>query len=315
MERSIEREFYRGLEALDDLHKLGRTDQYPLINRAIHHLNEVKRSVDEKQSCLGRYPRLNSFFQGFILKNLKNLKEQTKISKIKCEIDSHHVSVEKMDILLEVFPQVVSAVALFDFHDEMQLTLNENIIEFTGQALLSEELEKRRPEAYKITRQLLSKGFILTYKCIGVDENGQARLSLTCTMSHDVNQVYGLDFVEQFGVVIGLSNIFPQFRSSREYLQQVGKHICIEITKDLKVERTYRLTARHLRENADVEILHFAFLFRPVSIIIPKEGRLYPSHLFGLTRDTGRENFSSQQEVENRVNTFRYLDFFSLISC
>lgn len=315
MDRSIEREFYQGLEALDDLHKLGRSDQYPLINRAIHHLNEVKRSVDEKQNSLGSYPRLNRLFQGFILKNLKSLKEQTKISKVKCDMDSNAVSIEKMDLLLEVFPLVTTAVGFFDFNGEMQVSLNENAIEFTGQALLTEEMEKRRPEAYKITRQLLSKGLVLTYQCIGVDQNGQSKLSLRCTMAHDLNQVYGLDFLDSFGVVIGFSNIFPQFRSSREYLKQVGKHICIEITNELKVERTYRLTARHLKENADVEILHFAFLFRPVSIIIPKEGRLYSSHLFGLTRDTGRENFSSQQEVENRVNTFRYIDFFSLISC
>ena len=72
MDRSIERQFYQGLEALDDLHKLGSSDQYPLINRAIHHLNEVKRSVDEKQNTLGNYPRLNRFFQGFLQKNLKN---------------------------------------------------------------------------------------------------------------------------------------------------------------------------------------------------------------------------------------------------
>lgn len=315
MDRSIERQFYQGLEALDDLHKLGSSDQYPLINRAIHHLNEVKRSVDEKQNTLGNYSRLNRFFQGFLLKNFKNLKEQTQISKVKCELDTQHVPMEKMDLLLEIFPQVCNAVALFPFEGEMRVTFNENEVEFTGTTSIDETLEAQRPMAYKLTRSLLSHGIVLTYRCIEVDQNGRAVMSLKATMSHSLNEVYGIDFTEQYGIVLGLSNIFPQFRTTTEYLKQVGKHICIEITKDLKVERTYRLTARHLKENAEVEILHFAFLFRPVSIIIPREGRLYPSHLFGLNNGTGRENFSSQQEVENKVATYRYLDFFSLISC
>lgn len=315
MDRSIEREFYQGLEALDDLHKLGSSDQYPLINRVVHHLNEVKRSVDEKQNAMGNFPRLNRFFQGFLLKNLKNLKEKTQISKVKCELDTSFVPVEKMDLLLEVFPLVCQAVGLFPFQGEMQVNFNENEVEFTGSTQVDEKFEQQRPEAYVLTRKLLSHGMVLTYRCHKVDKNGLFEISLKCTMSHNLNEVYGVDFSEQHGIVLGLSNIFPQFRTTNEYLKNVGKHICIEITKDLKVERTYRLTQRHLKENAQVEILHFAFLFRPVSIIIPKEGRLYPSHLFGLTRGTGRENFSSQQEVENKVAMYRYLDFFSLISC
>lgn len=315
MDRSIEREFYQGLDALDDLHKLGSSEQYPIINRAVHHLKQVKRTVDEKQSVMGNFSRLNRFFQGFIFKNLKNLKAQTHISKITCELDSSQVPVEKMDLLLEAFPYLCSAVALFPFESNMHFTLNENEIEFRGTTKIDENLEKKRLEAYVLSRRLLVHGLVLTYRCHKVDRNDLATISLKCTMSHDLNQVYGLDFSQEHGLVLGFSNIFAQFRTSHEYLKTVGKHICIEITDQLKVERTYRLSKRQLKENSQHEILHFAFLFRPVSLIIPKEGRLYSSHLFGLTHSTGRENFGSQQEVENNPPIYKYIDFFSLVSC
>lgn len=309
MQSSIEKDFHHGISALEDLQKLSSAELSPLIYRVRHHFSEVKRSYEAQEVKILAVPRLHTFFRNFLIKNVKKLKGP-RVPKIFFEAETHNLNLKTVDKLLEIFPAVMAGLEKIPFQGEMSVEINENQASFKAEAKVDHTLEQHRVSLYSLTRHLLRENMLLTYKI----EEGQ--LSVILNYSHDEKQVYGLDLTDSLGLVLGVSGIFPMFRGSPQELENVGRHFCVEIKPDLKVEKYYRLPERVLAQDFQGEILHFAFLFRPVSIIIPKEGALYDSHLFGLNGGTGRDNIRSQQDVEkNQDKVHRYIDFFSLLSC
>lgn len=309
MHSSIEKDFYYGISALEDLQKLSDTELSPLIYRARHHFSEVKRSYEAQEVKILAVPRLHTFFRNFLIKNVKKLKGP-RIPKIFLEAQTQDFNLKVVDKLLEVLPEVMKGLERLPFQGDMKVEVNENQAKFSARALIDQTLEQHRVFLYSLTRKLLRENILLTYQVL------DGHLSVILNYAHDEKQVYGLDLTESLGIVLGVSCIFPMFRGFSEELKNVGRHFCVEIKPDLKIEKFYRLPERVLAQEFQGEVLHFAFLFRPVSIIIPKEGALYDSHLFGLNGGTGSDRIRTQQDVEkNQDQVHRYIDFFSLLSC
>jgi hypothetical protein len=107
--------------------------------------------------------------------------------------------------------------------------------------------------------------------------------------------------------LVGFSNIFCQYRTNLEDVEQVGEHNIVEIKSDLSVVHSVGLPELSRTESANKEILHFPFLFRPLSIILPVKGYLVADT---FTRSLDDEN-KRKQDVSKY---FRTVDFFSLFN-
>ena len=99
------------------------------------------------------------------------------------------------------------------------------------------------------------------------------------------------------------------------------KHVCLEITPELELRRYSRIPdqlKRELNSNKSQvpQIVHFPFLFRPVSIIIPDKGKLRLLYEISISGDTGSgTSLVQKQEVASKsIPKFKYIDIFSLMA-
>ena len=90
-------------------------------------------------------------------------------------------------------------------------------------------------------------------------------------------------------------------------VRQVGEHTIIEINSDLSMKHYMGIPELTRIESANKEILHFPFLFRPVSIILPVKGNLV-TQAFSHSLDDEK---TRKQDVSKH---FRTIDFFSLFN-
>jgi hypothetical protein len=107
--------------------------------------------------------------------------------------------------------------------------------------------------------------------------------------------------------VVGFSNIFSRYNCEIEDLKTIGSHNIIEIGNDLSVKHSVGLLELDDTLMATKDILHFPFIFRPLSIILPVKGSVVTT------------NFLNSQEDEDKrkhdvSKYFRTIDFFSLFN-
>lgn len=310
-----DKSFQRGIQYLDDIQSLSEENLSPLIRQAIFQFAESRKTNASVALGVDALPRIYKFFEGFIERNKEKIKRNTHISAVELKINHNKFSLLDWDDLLESLPLFVEAIHSLPFKGSTSLDITANQCCFHGELDLEKNIEAERVKIYAITRKLLSLGIVLTFK--GTQAN-ETSLSIELKMVSDRNsdQSYLIDMDQKHIPLLGLSPIVDQFSISPESLLQRGRHLCIEIKEDLKVEKFYRPTKKSIEAKTECEILHFAFLFRPVSIIIPKKGCLIrEAHLHELLGYTGCGKDEPRQDVDESSRNYFFLDILSLMAC
>lgn len=314
MVKEIYREFVHGMQTLEDIQALGENHLNPLIDRAAFHIGEIHRKAEFSFENLNEYDKVKDFLEKTIdqlLTNytLKDLGAKQVLFQKKYE----SMSLANWNKLLTVLPISLHVVSVFKFLGTQNILLSDKGIKFRGLIKTDDSITKFRELVYKGTRKLLKEQTILTYKLEPLEDERMCWLELNVDMSHDENLSFCVDFREELGLWLGFSNIFDAYKISADQAKGLPRHLVIEVGEDLEIQKHYRIPDRYTGAIKDAEMLHFSFLFRPVSIIIPKKGRVINRATLEHIRDTG--SGLDQQEVENqKYNSFRFIDFFSLIN-
>ena len=166
---------------------------------------------------------------------------------------------------------------------------------------------------YVVTRKLLRQKVLLTFGLEKTAKPGLFKLDLKVDISHDDSLVYKVNFKvgSKENYFVGFSNIFCHYRSLLENVKAVGEHNVIEIGSDLSVKNFFGIPDLSRLESANKEILHFPFLFRPVSIILPMKGHLATE---AYSRSLASSQDSEQMREQDVSTYYRTIDFFSLFN-
>ena len=217
-------------------------------------------------------------------------------------------------MLLESIPEILSVVSLFNYHGKVKVELDQNRVLVKGIILEDQNLAFNRKFIYLVTRKLLGSKILLTFNLEKTSRPGLYTLSLRADISHDENLVYKVQFKDS-NVLLGFSNIFPQYRVQPEALSEVGEHMIVEINSDLSTKSFCGRVELSKIDSANKEILHFPFLFRPLSIILPVKGHLstdtFLKSLERTFKDTGSEDQNQQKDSQFH---YRFIDFFFLFA-
>ncbi len=307
-------DFEKSLNTLEDIQLLSEFSLSPLIGRAYFHLTEMKRKADANaQTQVVQFDfvsrvldeKLESIFKDFFSakSKFKNFEYHKSTSKI---------DLKKWNLILEIIPEVLSVVSLFNYHGSLETKLDESRILISGAILEDDHLEANRKFIYVVTRKLLRQKVLLTFNLEKTSRGGLFKLDLKVDISHDDSLLYKVNFKvgPKENYYVGFSNILCHYRALLEDVRSVGEHNVIEVGSDLSVKHTYGLPDLSRLESANKEILHFPFIFRPVSIILPVKGN--------LSTDAFSRNLNSRdsrQMREQDVSTYyRTIDFFSLFN-
>lgn len=310
-EKHYQDDFEKSLSTLEDIQMLSEFTVSPLVSHAYFYLSEMKRKADAISSGqvshfdqVGKVldEKLTSIVEEFF-GNKGRFKNYTFYK------NTQRIDLKKWNLILETIPEILSMVTLFNYHGAVDVRFDDSRLLVSGLILEDGNLERSRKMIYVITRKLLRNKVLLTFNLEKTARAGLFKLDLKADLSHDDSLVYRVNFKvnksEQY--MVGFSNIFTQYRAQLEDVKAVGEHNIVDIGSDLSTKHYMGVPELTRIESANKEILHFPFLFRPLSIILPMKGNLVTE---AFSRSLDDEN-KRKQDVSKY---FRTIDFFSLFN-
>ncbi len=316
MEKELIYNYSQGMDALEDIQSLSGNSLTPLINQASFHLSEVRRKAEKSVSNIESFKKVSTFLEDTLDCMMKKFfLDKFPGRQLLYQKTQSPISLKVWNRLLGVLPPVLTVVQTFPYIGTINVQVREDRVVFRGLAKVNTDIQKYRKLIYVMTCKLLKQDSLFTFKVEDVGREGYYWLELCLDVGHDVNRVYRLDLREKHGVILGFSSIFKNYSLPISEIENLGRHLCIEINEDMKVDKFYRVPSHYLKSFGDRELLHFPFLFRPVSLIIPKRGNVVSASSIREFKDTGSGFSKQEQDVDSRSNFhYRYIDFFSLIN-
>lgn len=304
-------DFEKSLDALDDIQMLSEFSISPLVSNAYFYLSEMKRKADNLAS--GKIPN-DSAVAGVLDEKISMIMSEFFGNKGRFKSynlfkSSDGLDLKKWNLVFETIPEILSVVTLFNYHGNVDIRFDENRLIVSGLILEDGNMEVNRKLIYVITRRLIRSKVLLTFNLEKTARTGLFKLDLKADISHDESLSYRVLFkvnpTEQY--LVGFSNIFYRYRSNLDYILLLDSHNIVEINNDLSMKHYVGLPDLTRIESANKEILHFPFIFRPLSIILPMKGNLVTE---AFSRSLDDEN-KRKQDVSK---FFRTIDFFSLFN-
>ena len=308
---NYQEDFEKGLNTLEDIQMLAEFSVSPLVSHAYFYLSEMKRKADALSSSPVQQfdavakvldDKLSAIFAEFF--GNKGRFKAYDYYKVVDDID-----LKKWNLVFETIPEVLSVVTFFNYHGAIDIRFDKNRLQISGLILEDGNFELNRKLIYVITRKLLRNKVLLTFNLEKTVRTGLFKLTLKTDISHDDSLSYKVKFKvnHKDEYVVGFSNVFCQYRALLEDVEQVGEHTIVEIKSDTSVSHYMGLPELSRMESANKEILHFPFLFRPLSIILPMKGN--------LVADTFTRSLDDEKKRKQDVSKhFRTVDFFSLFN-
>ena len=312
--------YQQGIKALQDLHLLGDSDLVPLLNQLHYHLYKVKEDRKDDSHLLSTYQKLECFLQENISEIIRSFFiKKEKVNQLNFEKKVDGMTLEKWNRLIEVLPATLATVEILDCRGMIDIKLNEENLIITSDICNDQSFEEKRQIIYSQQRKIIKNRSLMTFNLGHSEMCGFSRLSLIVDISHTGHLAYCINIKQEQGMVLGVSNIFEHYKIDEDtrlgMIKKLKKCICIEITDQLGLIRHDKVPDFFESVKCKKEILYFNFLFRPLSIIIPDRGRIFPIGDIQSLGDTGSGNvITIKQEFEKFFQyRFRYLDFFSLM--
>jgi hypothetical protein len=304
-------DFEKSLDALMDIQMLSEFSVSPLVSNAYFYLSEMKRKADSISS--GQVSQFESVSKVLDEKLTSIMDEhfgnKGRFKDYKLFKNTKKIDLKKWNLILETIPEILSVTTLFNYHGAIEVRFDEGRFVVSGLILEDGNIQASRKLIYVITRKLLRSKILLTFNLEKTARTGLFKLVLKADLSHDESLVYRVPFQlsSKKTYFVGFSNILYRYRSNLEDVNLVGEHNVIEINNDITMKHFIGLPELSRMDSANKEILHFPFLFRPLSIILPMKGSLVTD---AFSRSLDDEN-KSKQDVSKH---FRTIDFFSLFN-
>lgn len=276
----------------EDLKSLVGSEYHQIADQITHHVRELKMIAHNDWLLnSGRYQTITKMFERDLRAKFKNYLLNNNTVKVVSTSFSHDsVRLSTWDKIMNSIDEIIQAIELFSFNSNLRIEIRDNSLFVEG------ELEKGidlsiRPKAYLLTRFFLLNQTLVTFKINSANSN----LRLDFDFSHDQNRIYSVDFNHGS---LGFSDTFPRYLIDKESLVNLSQHICLTVESDSTLQKYNAIPEKYIQEYNSLEsamnIYYFPFLFMPISLIIPKGGKIVSS------RDLLEKN--------------HYFDFFSAIN-
>ncbi len=291
-------EFAKGVEALEDLAQLGPYTNAPILGRAFHHFSKAKMQLEEQIYSTIFSPA----FQKFLPQGLGHLLKDQIGSPL--HLASPEISFAQWNKILTVLPILVKIAKCLPWPQVEQTTITGDLITMHGHLPAQEStLLRKRSTIYQYFRQLLAQQTLLTFSVETLVDQS-AKLTLQLDLRHQEQVVYQVPV----GDGICFSSIFPYYIvQDWPAVAAQGAHYCLNIKADGNIEELTAIPEQFMKNSPEAVLLHFRFLFRPVSLIIPGKGEIISAQ----TRDTGREIYATNSSL---TASSSYVDIFSLLA-
>lgn len=321
--KSNSQHFKRGLESLDDIQSLGQREILPLIQQAQFHFAGLKSSLDEQASSMQGLSSINRLLGHYFEMSITKYFHRTVGAKqLNSFIDNDKMDLVRWNRVVESLPLMVALADIFDFKELISITLDDGFLKIGGRVFELDGVLKERAKVYSLFRALCNKKVLTTYSV--EDSKGGALIELIFDLRENPQLVYAFHWRELS--FFGLSHIFSHYKVSEG---EVKSFLCsgenqaalfYHISDRFTLERVDNPSKLQEHAKESFEILHFPFLFRSLSLIIPRKGEVYPIESFDKTYSDSVVStgcgiqHSGKQEVSPSHRKLHFIDFFKLVT-
>lgn len=300
--------FYKGINALDEVFSIGGKELVPIVNKISHYFYENERIWQKRLLNSQSSKTLEGVFRKEMSGIFKGLLLSTnEISQIDFLI-SENLNLSNWENVFSITPKLIRLIRLLGISEDLILTIEDGRLHTRGKVTHSLKSRSLRLSCYQLTRELFNIETLLTYKL--EEENDQVYISLDFNFEKSDDLYYGLTLNQNKEVLL-LNHFFKKFVTSVEKLSNISSHRVVEIHDDGNITYNDRLFYKSTEQMNGREIIHFPFLFRPFSIIIPRGGKII-SPLSSEILITGCDGVERKDEQSKSNRNIQAIDFYSL---
>jgi len=299
MNETLEGKYNQTLTALNELFEMVDLKDLTKVSEVYSRVNSLKAEV-EKSFKLDKHPAVKNLLERELDGLLLSFAEKNhSLQQVSVQVDRNQ-DIEAWNRNLTWTTKVLELVTLFQPQGNFACTMTANKLTLKFDRLGDFDVELVRPRSYSLTRELLDHQGMLTFNVL---EDG-----LEFVLCWEEHQNYLWVFQEaETGIHFALPKLISNYEITSESLAKKGKHLTYTFDRNFSLRETENLQNS---EQKDAQtILHFSFLFRPVSFIIPYEGQILPA-----TRIQGKPGWQplwSGQDVGQI--SIQFIDWFKLI--
>lgn len=322
MSDELEKHYNKGLDILGDLYRSSSHENRSQLEQLSFQMSLMRNHVEQE---LGKVEQLDNVKQLIVEQleySLKLFIRRNKMGLVKTHWDDMtSVSLSILNKIVEIMPFSYYALKFFDIRRKVRYHIDGNSIIASGEIDDLVDLDKLRSQAYALTKSMFARDVLLTYE---IDENEldeKPILRLVFDFSKHDKYIYAVKVDDKGTATLGLPVNFKSYKIDREKFNKMDKHHIIVVTKDFEVKKIHTSPDNLRAKLPQSEILHFPFLFRPLSLIIPREGEVVFAPEVVDEFNTGCMDAQKldQQDHEgsfqkNLSEYFTYFDFFSLFT-
>ena len=293
--------YSKAIKSLEDLRMLSSSDVTPIIHQLYYYFNKLEREIGVKQK--DPYERLTSFTRD-ALKNqiINHLNNKFEIYKIEYEDNFENCDISVVDKHIRVISSILEVIDCFKFAGQINVLLSNNNISIKGMIEYDSQIKEHRERIYLLTKKLFKERSVMTFK---LDEEGNKNnLEVSVDMA-DANSFY---LVKSEHGNFAIDGVFTTFLVSK-IDTDCKEGVCIKISDHLDIEY---VDSAIINLNESSEIMHFNFLFRPLSVIIPIGGELFHPKDRPVKSTGSGENVTGWDIYSK--SAIYYIDFFELFS-
>lgn len=298
-------EIQKSIHAIEDASLIADISLSPVLNRSLFHLKKARETIhNDKEIVL---PVVNKYLERNFNDYIEQIVKKYNFSQTLFVNNLKNKDVYSWESILFCLPFLSELVSVLKLENELIIKLENSKIIFESYISNEQEVLSSRKTVYAITRKLLSLNIILTYETLITD--GKCRLLLTFDCSFDKESFFVVDFSKRFNFLLGTQSNLVNYLCDHTYFLDMEKSFCLEITDEMKLINYGVSDHKKFKQKTNCSFLHIAFLFRPLSIIIPNKGSLM--NLSQIYTYTG-----SDQSVDiNKTNKilFKTIDIFEFL--
>ena len=306
---NYKKDYDKGLDTLMDIQQLSDQSMTKVLEQAFFYFSEIKRKADVISiNNISKYESLRStlknHFNNILIEHFSNKKKYKGFNLVE---NFQELDLDSWNSLLALLPDVMGVVDLINYHGGVDINLSSSELKFSGFVLENNHLEMNRRLIYSLTRSLMNQEVLLTFKITDSEKKGLKKLEITADYSKFNSLDYCFDISENGNIFkVKLSGIVSKYILSKADFDKIGEHTIYEILSNGDIKK--RVLDQETIDYSSKEILHFSFLFRPISIILPMKGSFQNSSAIAHLDDVIS---MSEQDVFKKS---RKINFFSLFN-
>ncbi len=298
MEKDFPSDYQKGLNALQDIVQVAGADVGPIAAHALYHFSKLRRDSLDLKAAL---PSLQAFLEGGVRELvLGHLLAKFPGNQVNLCTRPGPATLAEWDRLLDCLPALLELRSFFVPSGPLTVELSPGRVVLKGNVGLDDAAKGHRARAYQLYRKLFSKRVLACYRLGSAPGKGECSLEISADLGDDLNSCYAVDMGN--GTFLALPSSFSRYVATDA--SDIAHGPCLEITDRFALINHRRFPLSNWEADGPREVLHFPFLFRPISLIIPYKGKLIPHPAADGDEYTGSGNSRARIKLHQ-------LDFFS----